>query len=228
MEQLSLSIVLPVHRAEGLSTLVAECLAVATRYFSDYELILVVDGSAATSATAARLASTHWHVSALHYPRRRGYRFALREGWSVARGDYLLTLDGRNLTSAAEAARLLELAPAHAAVFGYREPPPADPIERFLATAIRMRSAPTMRDPTLRLALVRTDLRDLLAPNGPNALVPAELYTEMQRRELAVAQVAVAAAPATRGRGALRTGALLLLAASLWLLRRRIPGSVRR
>lgn len=220
---LSLSIVLPVHRPAGLATLVAECLAAAARYVDDYELILVVDGNAAASAAAARLAATHWPVAALHYPRRRGYRFVLYEGWSVARGDYILTLEGSNLASGAEISRLLALMPSYAAVFGYRERPAPDPIERLVATAIRARSAPAMRDPTLHLALLRADLRDLLSPAGPDALVVAELYAAAQQRALAVAEVAVAGAPAAPGHSTLRAGAVLLLAGGLWLLRRRLP-----
>lgn len=223
MASLSLSIVLPVHRPEGLSTLVAECLAAAARYVDDYELILVVDGNTAASTAAARLASTHWPVAALHYPRRRGYRFVLSEGWSVARGDYILTLESSNLASGAEITRLLALMPSHAAIFGYRERPALDPIERLVATAIRARVAPAMRDPTLHLALLRADLRDLLSPVGPDGAAVAELYAAARQRALAVAEVAVAGAPGAAGRSALRAGALLLLAGGLWLLRRRLP-----
>jgi len=226
--QYSLSIVLPVHRSDGLDNLVAECLAVAARYVDDYELILTAARNTDIGATVARLAASHWRVSALPFTRAPGFRAALRQGWSVARGDYLLTLDQRRLASGAEVARLLAIAPDYDAVFGYRTDPPRDPFTWLRATALRARVRPSPRDPLLRTFMIRAELRDLLAPDGPDALAPADVYAAAVQRSLAIAEVPVAGASAARGRGALEAGALLLLAGGLWMLRRRGAGAARR
>jgi len=219
--QYSLSIVLPVHRSEGLDSLVAECLAVAARYVDDYELILTAARNTDVGATVSRLAATHWRVSALPFTRPPGFRTALRQGWSVARGDYILTFDQERLAGGAEVARLLAIAADYDAVFGYRVESPRDPFAWLRTVALRARGRPLPRDPLLRTFLIRADLRDLLAPEGPDAPVPADLYAAALQRGLAIAEVPVAGVSSTRPRGALEAGALLLLAGGLWMLRRR-------
>lgn len=253
MNQISLSIVL---LTEGLGTrlpaLVAECLAVAERYSADHELIIVDDGGGAESAKQAdQLAAAHAAVAVLHYPRQRGYRFALRDAWSVARGDYLLTLDGS--ASPADLSRLLPATPENAVIVGYRARPPLWPITQLFGLAVRWRIASGLRDPALRFALLRADLRDALPAEGSDLLVHAQLYAEARRRGLSVIQIAVAGrrgpvgslplgavldalrapaplggltlAPNNRARqSATLGGAMLLVAGGLWLLRRWLPG----
>ncbi|MFQ3662165.1 MAG: glycosyltransferase [Chloroflexaceae bacterium] len=221
MGQYSLSIVLPVHRSEGLDNLVAECLAVAARYVDDYELILTAARNTDVGATVSRLAATHWRVSTLPFTRPPGFRAALRQGWSVARGDYILTFDQERLASGAEVARLLAIAADYDAVFGYRAAPPRDPLTWLRGAVLGARGRPLPRDPLLRTFLIRAELRDLLAPEGPDAPVPADLYAAALQRGLAIAEVPVAGVSPTRPRGALEAGALLLLAGGLWMLRRR-------
>lgn len=226
--QYSLSIVLPVHRSDGLDGLVAECLAVAARYVDDYELILTAARNTDIGATVSRLAATHWRVSALPFTRPPGFRAALQQGWSVARGDYILTLDPERLASGAEVTRLLAIAQDYDAIFGYRTDPPRDPFTWLRMAALRARGKPAPRDPLLRTFMIRADLRDLLPPNGPDAQAPADVYAAALQQSLAIAEVPVAGAPGARPRVALETGALLLLAGGLWMLRRRSAGAARR
>ncbi|MCS6881388.1 MAG: glycosyltransferase [Oscillochloridaceae bacterium] len=228
MGQYSLSIVLPVHRSDGLDSLVAECLAVAARYADDYELILTAARNSPAGATVSRLAATHWRVSALPFTRPPRFRAALRQGWSVARGDYILTCDQERLASGAEVARLLAIAPDYDAVFGYRIHPSHDPFTWLRVAALRARVKPSPRDPLLHTFVIRSGLRDLLEPDGPDAPAPAEVYAGALQQNLAIAEVPVAGAAPARPRRALEAGALLLLAGGLWMWRRRGIGGARR
>lgn len=244
MTQFSLSVVLPVSDAPAaLAPTVAECLGLAAQHDLDLEIIIAeMSGDAAAAASADRLAATHSSVAVLRYQRRRGYRRALHDAWGVARGAYVAALDPAGPAGPADLARLLAAAPGHAAVFGYREPAPRNPAARLFAAAVGARLDPTLRDPALGLALLRADLRDLLSPDGPDALALAELFAAARRRGLPVAQVAVsgrpgrAAAPslsatvAALSRGATAdegrpargaaVGGILLAACGVWLLRR--------
>ncbi|NTU83611.1 MAG: glycosyltransferase family 2 protein [Chloroflexales bacterium] len=250
MEQFSLSIVLPVcNVAPSLAAAVAECQAVAAQHTADYELIIADDASTdGTSDLADRLAAFNAPVAVIHYPRRRGYRMALYDAWGAARGTYVAALDLAGPAAAADLARLLPIRLGHAAIFGYRVPPPRRPAEALFATAVAARVAPGLRDPALSLGLFRADLRAMLAPEGPDALTHADLFVAARRQGLSIAQVAVqgkaartaapsladtlaalsqrgtepaAASPAGRSRQGAAVGAGMLVAAGgLWLLRR--------
>lgn len=225
----SLSIVLPVRDAAGqLPALAAECLAVAARHTSDYELIIVVDGGdEATRAQATRLATTHAPVAALHHSRTLGFRQALRDALRVARGATVLALDPRQVP-VGELSKLLPLAGDHAAVFGVRRPLPFTP--RAALTRIAARDA-GLRDVTLRLILARAELQGLIEATGPDDLVAAEIAAGARRRGLQVTQVEIAPrrddGGGERQRATLGLGALIL-AGCLWLLRRWLPGAGRR
>lgn len=245
VERLSLSILLPVGEGGGaLAALVGECLATATEQSADLEIILSDDGTGA-ARQADLLAATHSAVGVIHYPQRRSYRQTLRDTWGVARGAYILALSPDCQPTAADLARLLVAAPGHDAVLGYRVPPPRTLSEQLLTTVVGARIA-DVRDPALGLGLYRAGLRDLLSPEGPDALVHAELFAAAGARGLKTAQVAVAGragrraaptiadlvaalthtpaeavAPVRRGRqGALVGTGMLLAACGLWLLRR--------
>ena len=243
MKQFSLSVVLPVGDAPAaLAATVAECLALGAQQLADLEIIIVEAGGDPGVATLAdRLAATHSSVAVLRYARRRGYRQGLYDAWGVARGAYVAALDLAGPAAAAGLARLLATAPEHAAIFGYREPAPRHPAARLFAAAVGARVAPGLRDPALGLALFRADLRDLLAPEGPDAMAHAEIFAAARRRGLAVAQGAVPgkagrAAPSLAAIGAAlshggadegqaRRGAtvgagMLIAACGVWLLRR--------
>lgn len=248
MDQFSLSVVLPVGGRSGpLAAAVAECLALGAQAGADLELIIADDASDdGAAALADRLAATHSSVAVIHYPRRRGYRQTLRDAWGVARGQYIAALDIAGPAAPSDIARLLPAAPGHAAVLGYRVPPPRRPAEVAFAAAVHARLAPDIRDPALGLGLFRADLRDLLSPDGPDALAHAELYAAARGRGLPIAQVAVggrgrssragapsladigsalrpghAAGPPRRARQGAAAGAGVLLAAcGLWLVRR--------
>lgn len=246
VERLSLSILLPVgDRGSALAALIGECLSTAAEQSADLEIILSDDGAGAASQ-ADLLAATHSAVGVIHYPQRRSYRQTLRDTWGVARGAYILALSPDSQPTAADLARLLAAAPGHDAVLGYRVPPPRRLGELLFTTVVGARIAPDLRDPALGVGLYRTGLRDLLASDGPDALVHAELFAAAGARGLKTAQVAVAGragrraaptpadlvaalthtpdeavVPVRRGRqGALVGAGMLLAACGLWLLRR--------
>ncbi|GAB4424856.1 MAG: hypothetical protein OHK0015_04190 [Chloroflexi bacterium OHK40] len=230
MEPASLSIVLLVRgKAAALPSLVAECLAVAARHTTTYELILVADGDLEASAQAQALAASHGPVAVLHYPRHRGLRAALRDAWSVAHGELIVTLDSDHVHPS-ELPKLLASAPEDGLAFGYRLPAPRGPQDVLLTVAMRARGSPSPCDPGLRLVLLHHRHRDLLAPTGPDLLAIAMVYAEARRRRLPVTEVAVAARPEARAGQRRRTpliGTIALIAGGAWLLRRLRPGAKR-
>lgn len=242
------SIVLPVQNiADRLERLVSECLTVAGRHLADYELIIVDDGSDDGTATQAdRLAAANAPVMVLHQPRPRGYGYALRTAWGVARGSYIIVVDSGDSSGIADLPRLLPQLDSHAAVVGYRLKPSRRPEVMLYSAIARALLATDLHDPLLRFGIFRSDLHDYFIDDVPDQLTLAALYGQLQHENLPVAQVGV---PGPRGRnrqvtpralaellsykpsgrsprldrrkGAALGAGALVVAGGLWLLKRR-------
>jgi glycosyltransferase involved in cell wall biosynthesis len=91
-----LSIFFPAYNDSGtIASLVITARRTAQRLTSDYEIIIVNDGSAdATAEIADELARTYPEVRVVHHPINRGYGGALRSGFSGAQKELVFYTDG--------------------------------------------------------------------------------------------------------------------------------------
>ena len=90
------SLVVPFYNEAGnILPLTVSAVEVLDSIHHDYEIILVNDGS--TDATAAEIAAclARWpQCHALHQPRNLGQATALLDGLRLARGEFILAMDG--------------------------------------------------------------------------------------------------------------------------------------
>jgi glycosyltransferase involved in cell wall biosynthesis len=91
-----LSIFFPAYNDAGtIASLVISARQTAQMLTSDFEIIVVNDGSAdATPDIADELARTYPEVRVVHHPRNRGYGGALRSGFSTAQKELIFYTDG--------------------------------------------------------------------------------------------------------------------------------------
>ena len=91
-----LSVFFPAYNDSGtIASLVITALQAARELTSDFEVIIVNDGSAdATAQIADELARTYPQVRVVHHPRNRGYGGALRSGFEAATRDLVFYTDG--------------------------------------------------------------------------------------------------------------------------------------
>jgi glycosyltransferase involved in cell wall biosynthesis len=91
-----LSIFFPAYNDSGtIASLVITARASAQKLTSDFEIIVVNDGSADhTAEIADELAQTYPEVRVIHHPVNRGYGGALRTGFAEARKDLVFYTDG--------------------------------------------------------------------------------------------------------------------------------------
>src|ERR1044071_3202478 len=91
-----LSMFFPAYNDGGtIASLVILAVQVAGRLTSDFEVIVVNDGSSdATKDILDDLARTHPNVRAIHHPQNRGYGAALRTGFAAATKDLIAYTDG--------------------------------------------------------------------------------------------------------------------------------------
>jgi glycosyltransferase involved in cell wall biosynthesis len=91
-----LSVFFPAYNDSGtIASLVITALHAARRLTSDFEIIVVDDGSAdATAEIADELARTYPEVKVVHHAGNRGYGAALRTGFEVATRELVFYTDG--------------------------------------------------------------------------------------------------------------------------------------
>ena len=123
MTNLSVSVVLPAHNeAENIRTTVEDCVAYLKNLDSDYEIIVVNDGSTDdTQNIVEELASTNSKVVLVNHPVNTGYGSALRSGFEKASCEYIFFMDSDGQFDINDLDRLLPLVSAKDVVIGYRE-----------------------------------------------------------------------------------------------------------
>jgi glycosyltransferase involved in cell wall biosynthesis len=92
----SLSVFFPAYNDSGtIASMVIRAVAAASALTSDYEVIVVNDGSEdATAEIADELARTYPRVRVIHHPKNRGYGGALQTGIQSATRDLIFYTDG--------------------------------------------------------------------------------------------------------------------------------------
>jgi len=91
-----LSVFFPAYNDSGtIASLVISAIRAAQRLTSDFEIIVVNDGSGDnTAAILDELAHAYPQVRVIHHPRNRGYGGALRTGFAAATRDLVFYTDG--------------------------------------------------------------------------------------------------------------------------------------
>lgn len=191
----SLSLVLPTrNNAAGLVATVRECLQVLPTYFSDYEIIIVDDGSQDAAAERADyLAVTYDPVMVIHHAHPLGYGRALVTGLSVARGDYLLCLDVTNPAHLPDLAPLLACVDQYDVIVGHCVPEAAQVgrEQRPFLRLVNWLFALDLQDIGCRLMLFRAGLFQPAELVSPSPLVHVEMYARATHQGAARVQVGV-------------------------------------
>src|SRR4051812_30085837 len=91
-----LSIFFPAYNDGGtIASMVIRAVKAAAELTSDFEIIIVDDGSAdGTADIADELAQTYPQVCVIHHPRNRGYGAALQTGFRSATKELIFYTDG--------------------------------------------------------------------------------------------------------------------------------------
>ena len=123
MINLSISVVLPAHNeAENIRTTVENCISYLEQNVSDYEVVVVNDGSSDdTQKIVEELKSTNYKIVLVNHAQNMGYGSALRSGFDKASCEYIFFMDSDGQFDINDLDRLLPLVSAKDVVIGYRE-----------------------------------------------------------------------------------------------------------
>jgi glycosyltransferase involved in cell wall biosynthesis len=212
----SLSVVLPAYNEEDNVAAAVESVSqvtqklVAQGQISQYEILLVNDGSADDTGKIARELEgqiPHFHLVE-HYP-NRGYGGALKAGFAAATQDLIAFIPADNQFVFGEIDRFLEQIGApddHAGpdiVCGYRHDRQDTLIRRFNAFGwnilVRILFGYLCHDIDCGFKLFRREVLDLVPIQSNGAMVDTEFLAGAKARGLRIAEVPVTHLPRTAG-----------------------------
>jgi glycosyltransferase involved in cell wall biosynthesis len=122
MDKISISVFSPCYNEEkNFGKLLKGMLDFLPEISSDFEIIIVDDGSTDSTAEIARkYAMNHSQVKVISHKRNMGYGAALRTGFENCNKDYIFFTDGDNQFDISEMTKLLPYIRDYDIVTGYR------------------------------------------------------------------------------------------------------------
>jgi glycosyltransferase involved in cell wall biosynthesis len=194
----SLSVFLPAYNDSGtIASMVIRAVSAASELTSDYEVVVVNDGSAdATAEIADELARTYPNVRVIHHPQNRGYGGALQTGIRSATKELIFYTDGDAQYDPAELKVLWEkMTPETDLVNGYKISR-ADPLHRIVIGRlyhhiVSILFGLTLRDVDCDFRLMRRSMFDRVDLRQTSGVICLEMIKKIQDAGFRVVEVPV-------------------------------------
>lgn len=192
-----LSLVLPAHNEEpNIRAVVEEAAQVLPTAFSDYEIVVVNDGSKdRTLQIAEDLHNENPHVRVVNHPVNRGYGAAVTSGFNAATGDFIMFMDSDRQFDINDVYLLTPLVEDYDIVAGYRIKR-NDPAHRLLnakifGTAVRILFDIRVRDIDCAFKIMHCDVLKGINLESPGALINTEILAKSKVQGCTITQVGV-------------------------------------
>ncbi len=193
-----LSVFFPAYNDGGtIASLVIEARKTAERLTPDFEIIVVNDGSADTTAEIAdELARTYPEVRVVHHERNRGYGGALRSGFAAARKDYIFYTDGDAQYDPTELAALWAKMTSNVDLVNGYKISRSDPIHRIIIGRIYHHTVKLLfglkvRDVDCDFRLMRRAIFDRVTLEHNSGVICLEMMKKIQDAGFRIAEVPV-------------------------------------
>ena len=193
-----LSIFFPAYNDGGtIASLVILAVQIAGRLTSDFEVIVVNDGSSdATRDILDNLVRTYPNVRAIHHSRNRGYGAALRSGFAAATKDLIAYTDGDAQYDPAELPALWNrLTPEADLVTGYKisrsDPWHRVVIGRLYHHTVKFLFRLRVRDVDCDFRLMRREIFDRVKLEKDTGVICLEMMRKIQDAGFRVVEVPV-------------------------------------
>lgn len=186
-QEKSLSVILPCYNEESnLTGVVERCICVLEGIRSDYELIVVDDGSTDdTYRVASDLARFNARIVVIHHCRNGGYGRALRTGFGAAKKPLVFFMDADGQFDFGDIEKLFPLLRTAEIVVGYRITR-RDALHRkinaFLFNRlVRFLFGLRVRDLDCAFKLIKREVLQTIRLSASGAAVNAELLIRAER-----------------------------------------------
>ncbi len=200
-----LSLVLPAHNEEAnIRAVVEEAAEVLPTAFSDYEIIVVNDGSKdRTLEIAQELAAENPHVRVVNHPVNRGYGAALTSGFNAATGDFIMFMDSDRQFDINDVHLLTPYVDDYDIVAGYRLKR-SDPAHRIInawifGLAVRLLFDINVKDIDCAFKIMRAEVLKGINLESPGALINTEILAKAMVQGRTITQVGVHHYPRLEG-----------------------------
>jgi glycosyltransferase involved in cell wall biosynthesis len=193
-----LSVFFPAYNDSGtIASMVIRSVKAASELTSDFEIIIVDDGSAdGTAEIADELSHTYPQVRAIHHPKNRDYGAALRTGFRSATKELIFYTDGDAQYDPAELALLWEtMRPEIDVVNGYKISR-SDPFHRIVIGRVyhyivSLLFGLTLRDVDCDFRLMRRSIFDRIDLRKTSGIICVEMMKKIQDAGFRIAEVPV-------------------------------------
>jgi len=193
-----LSVFFPAYNDSGtIASLVIAARQTAASLTSDFEVIVVNDGSAdATAQIVDELARTYPEVRVVHHPRNRGYGAALRSGFAAATRELVFYTDGDAQYDPSEMATLWNALGSDVDLVNGYKISRSDPLHRILIGRIYHHTVKLLfglrvRDVDCDFRLLRRSIFDRVSLETSSGVICLEMMKKIQDSGFTVAEVPV-------------------------------------
>ena len=230
----SLSLVIPAYNEEaGIRQAVEEADRALAQLATDYEVIVVDDGSAdRTAEIVQEAAEGRPQIRLLQHHRNLGYSAALRTGFEAAAYERVAFTDADCQFHLADLASLISLTERHPIAVGYRLDRKDPWSRRFFSwgynVLVRALLGTGVRDCDCALKVFRRGVLQKLLPETPGFFVNTEMLTRARQLGYAVAEAGVRHRPRLKGASKVSLGDIPRTLATLlpfWWTQVMFPGS---
>jgi hypothetical protein len=199
------SFVLPAYNeADNIVEAIESTVTVAERYCSDYEVVVVDDGSTdRTAEMVTALTALHRNLRLVRHETNCGYGQALHSGFEAARMDYVFFTDADNQFDMDELPLLLAWAGEADVVAGYRKVRHDARMRLLNAWAwnrlVRMLFYVPVRDIDCAFKLFRRSALASVEIESRGAMINTEIMVKLARAGWRIVEVSVTHRPRTAG-----------------------------
>jgi glycosyltransferase involved in cell wall biosynthesis len=193
-----LSVFFPAYNDSGtIASLVITALQTARELTSDFEIIIVNDGSAdATAQIADELARTYPEVRVVHHAKNCGYGGALRSGFAAATRDLVFYTDGDAQYDPAEMVLLFERFDEGVDLVNGYKISRSDPLHRVIIGRIyhhtvKLLFGLNVRDVDCDFRLLRRSIFEQVALEKNSGVICLEMMKKIQDAGFRIAEVPV-------------------------------------
>ena len=208
MSDLRVSLFFPVFRDERSVRNVAEkALKLLSELCSDYEIIIVDDGSPDRSGEIADdLAREHGSIRVIHHGKNLGYGSAVRSGLAASRFEYICLTDGDDEYEVEDFRKLLKLRDRYDLIITFRYKKIYSNTRIFVSWVynklLRVLFRMPFRDVSTGLRMIRKSVIEGLELESTSPFVGAEIAIKAMLKGYAVGEVGIQTFPRVFGKGA--------------------------
>ncbi len=201
----ALSVVLPAYNEEeNIAGTVRHVLAHLPRLVSDFEIIVVNDGSKdRTQEIVEALVAQDARVRLINHAKNQGCGAALRTGFAAATKEFVFYMDSDGQFDIIDLARLLPHLSEYDGVFGYRIDRKDPPIRKLNAWGwnciVRFVFGLRIRDVDAAFKIFRSDYFQKVRLENQGAMLLTELVYKFAREGYSYTEVGVRHFPRERG-----------------------------